>query len=159
MRILAVSDTHGRVERLAVLARAPFPVDCVFHLGDAESQEDLIRSFFSCPVCFVKGNCDTFSREEENVLMTLENRKFFLTHGHKYGVSYTFEKMVREGLRRGAEAVCFGHTHRPLIMEQNGILLVNPGSLTFPRQADRKPTFALIEFEREGRIRADILEA
>ena len=74
------------------------------------------------------------------------------------GVSFTLEKVIREGLRRSADCICFGHTHMPLVTEQSGILLVNPGSLTFPRQAGRRPACAILETDGEGRLRAAVWE-
>ncbi len=41
-----------------------------------------------------------------------------------YGVS-------EEAAARGCEIVCFGHTHKPVVEKKNGVLVINPGSLSF----------------------------
>ena len=43
----------------------------------------------------------------------------------------------------------YGHTHTPVVEEENGILVINPGSLTFPRQQGRRPSYAVMEIEEE----------
>ena len=40
--------------------------------------------------------------------------------------------LAEEAARRGCKAALYGHTHRALISEENGVLLVNPGSLRYP---------------------------
>ena len=39
----------------------------------------------------------------------------------------------------------FGHTHRPDIIEEDNITLINPGSISYPRQADGIPTYIILE--------------
>ncbi len=69
----------------------------------------------------------------------------------------------REGRRKrllrrfpDARVVIFGHSHIPLLEDEDGLLLLNPGSPTDKR---RQPeyTFALLRVE-EGSVRAEILE-
>ena len=56
-----------------------------------------------------------------------------------------------EAERRCVRIACFGHTHVPFCKEINGIIYVNPGSLSQPRQEGRKPSYALLEIDEEGR--------
>ena len=56
-----------------------------------------------------------------------------------------------EAAARNCQAVLFGHTHKPVVEEQNGIVAVNPGSLSYPRQEGRKPSYAVMEIQ-QGRI-------
>ena len=50
----------------------------------------------------------------------------------------------------------FGHTHYPEIEMQEGILVINPGSLTFPRQRVRKFSYAVMEAEEGKDLQAEI---
>ena len=50
----------------------------------------------------------------------------------------------------------FGHTHYPEIEMQEGILVINPGSLTFPRQRGRKFSYAVMEAEEGKDLQAEI---
>lgn len=52
---------------------------------------------------------------------------------------------------------CSGHTHRPLLDENDPELTVlNPGSLSFPRQEGRRPSYALMEYGESGKARFEI---
>ncbi len=57
------------------------------------------------------------------------------------------------GRRKGAEGrfVMFGHTHRPFFEEMDEIIVLNPGSLSFPRQEGRKGSYMIMETDGEGR--------
>lgn len=40
--------------------------------------------------------------------------------------------------------------------DKSGILAVNPGSLSYPRQEGRKPSYALMEIDEEGNVEVSI---
>ena len=44
----------------------------------------------------------------------------------------------------------FGHTHRPFFEDDNGIIVLNPGSLSFPRQEGRKGSYMILEMDQDG---------
>ena len=82
MRILIVSDTHGREENLERVLQEKGPFQHLIHLGDVEGQEDYIEVIAGCPVHIVAGNNDFFSdlpREEE---FWIKDSHIFITHGH-----------------------------------------------------------------------------
>ncbi|MDD3338623.1 MAG: metallophosphoesterase [Lachnospiraceae bacterium] len=150
MRVLIVSDTHGRAEQLGSILQQNQPLNYLVHCGDVEGDEDYIRALAGCPVYMVKGNNDFFCdlpREEE---FYLGNCKVFLTHGHYYGVSMDLEGIMDEGRARGADIVMFGHTHRPVVEEGKNIVALNPGSLSYPRQMGRKPSYIVMEIDEKN---------
>ena len=49
----------------------------------------------------------------------------------------------------------YGHTHRPVVDERGAVTLVNPGSLSYPRQNGRRPSYILMELEN-GKASYDI---
>ncbi len=145
MKILIVSDTHGRDEKLEAAVAVEQPFDYLIHCGDVEGREFFIEALAECPCTIVAGNNDFFSdlpREEEIVL---EEHKIMVTHGHNYGVSMDLYGISEEASARDCEMVCFGHTHKPVIEKKNGVLVINPGSLSFPRQEGRQPSYAVME--------------
>lgn len=75
----------------------------------------------------VKGNYDYSPADGERVLQ-IEQVKIFLTHGHLYSAKSTLLKLKLRAKELGCKAVIFGHTHSPLICEDDGILFINPGS-------------------------------
>jgi len=42
----------------------------------------------------------------------------------------------------------YGHIHRPVVDYDNGLIAINPGSLTYPRQEGRKPTYIIMDIEK-----------
>ena len=148
MKVLIVSDTHGRDENLeeAVLREAPF--DYLIHCGDVEGREIFIEALAECPCIIVAGNNDFFtdlSHEEE---ITLEGHKMLFTHGHYYFVSRNHDRLVEKAREDNCQIAMYGHTHTPVIEEEDGILVINPGSLTYPRQRGRRPSYAVMELEQ-----------
>ena len=56
--------------------------------------------------------------------------------------------VLDEGKARECQVVLFGHTHRPVEENRRGILLLNPGSLSYPRQEGRRPSYAVMELQQ-----------
>ena len=50
----------------------------------------------------------------------------------------------------------FGHTHKPVIEKKNGVLVINPGSVSFPRQEGRKPSYVILNLEEGKEPQAEI---
>lgn len=150
MKILIVSDTHRRIDNLDRALEQVGPVDMLIHLGDLEGSEDYIEAVMECPVYMVAGNNDFYSyipREEE---VQIGKYKAFLTHGHYYYVSMGTQMLKEEARARGAQIAMFGHTHRPVVEYSDGLIVLNPGSLTYPRQEGRRPSFIVMELDRFG---------
>ena len=83
-------------------------------------------------------------RERE---LEIAGKKIWLTHGHNYYVSLDLKVIKDEARARGMDIVMFGHTHRPVIEVEDDITLINPGSISYPRQADGIPTYIMLEID------------
>lgn len=156
MKVLIVSDTHGSDTNLERAVAREKPFDMMIHCGDVEGREIFIQALADVPCCIVSGNNDFFSdlpREEE---FFLGGKRVMVTHGHYYGVSMDIQGLVEEAGSRGCQAVFFGHTHRPVIQQRDGILAINPGSLAYPRQQGRKPSYAVLFIDGQGDMKAEI---
>ena len=150
MKVLIVSDTHGRDAALKNLLEKIKPIDLLVHCGDVEGSEDYIRDLAGCPVQMVAGNNDFFCdlpREEE---FYIGNYHVLLTHGHYYYISMGTQMLKEDARARGFDIVMFGHTHRPCLEQDEGITLLNPGSLSYPRQEGRRPSYMIIDVDPEG---------
>lgn len=150
MKILIVSDTHGHERNLKKVVEKVGQTDLFIHLGDIEGHEDYIEALADCPVHMVSGNNDFFSdlpREEE---FQLGRYRVLITHGHYYGVSVGTDRLKEEACSRNIDIVMYGHTHRPEIDIDDHVTVLNPGSLSYPRQWGRKPSYMLMEIDREG---------
>lgn len=150
MKVLIVSDTHGHNSNLEKVLDKVKPIDALIHCGDVEGQEDYISALAECPTFIVAGNNDYFSDLNREMEFSLDGKNIFLTHGHYYGVAMGNEKILEEGRGRGVDMVMFGHTHRPCLEQHDDITLINPGSLSYPRQQGRRPSFTIMEIDRNN---------
>lgn len=148
MRSLIVSDTHGHGENLTKVLEKIGSVDALIHCGDIEGQDEYIRTIAKCPCYMVAGNNDWGSNLKRELEFNLGDYRILLTHGNNYGVSVGTERLRDEAECRGVQIAMFGHTHRPMIEEKDNLVLLNPGSLCYPRQIGRKPSFIIMEIDR-----------
>ncbi len=154
MKILIVSDTHGHDSNLKRVLKKNGTPDALIHLGDSENTEDHLKKLALCPVYMVAGNCDGFTNLPLTRIVELDGCRILLTHGHPFYVSVDLEKLVEEAKINGCSVAMFGHTHRPLIDQSDPSLTVlNPGSLSYPRQDGHMPSYILMETEGKGKAR------
>ena len=128
MKILVVSDTHGDTGSLlrAVSDEAP---ELILHLGDHWGDcRPVLEAYPDIPLRAVRGNCDR-PGEADNDEFVVEGKRFFMAHGHQYGVKYQLGDIVNNAMLRCADILLFGHTHRCLLTERDGLTIMNPGSL------------------------------
>ena len=152
MKILIVSDTHRQHAGLQKALDLVRPIDMMIHLGDVEGSENYIRTLAGCPVEMVAGNNDFFSDLDRELEIDLAGTKVLITHGHNYGVSLDPAELIDEAASRGISVVFFGHTHKPVILRRGNITAVNPGSLSYPRQEGRTPSYAVLDIDRQGKF-------
>ena len=150
MRILIVSDTHKHNENLMDVLDNIGHLDMVIHCGDAEGREDDFREKINCPLYIVAGNNDYFSDLQKELVFSIGSQRVLLTHGHYYYVSMGTERLVEEAKVRGVNIVIYGHTHRPKMEINDGVVVLNPGSLSYPRQNGRIPTYMVVEVDEQG---------
>ena len=150
MKVLIVSDTHRKNENFLKVLERVAPIDMLVHCGDIEGSEYLIAQAAGCPVEMVVGNNDFFSDLPREKEFYIGKYKVWLTHGHTYYVSMGNEYLKEEARARSADIVMYGHTHRPVVDIKGGLVAVNPGSLTYPRQEGRRPSFVIMELDRKG---------
>ena len=155
-KILVISDTHGRTKNLEKILPKVQPVDYLFHLGDVGRDADYIEVIAECPCVFVAGNNDFYSELPTERLPKIEDTRFFLTHGHNYYVNAHKTLLAKVAKEKGADVAVFGHTHVPFQEEVNGVLLLNPGSLSLPRQEDHYPTYMILYVSEGGKVEAEL---
>ncbi len=158
MRVLIVSDTHKQDKNLETLLKRMGELDLLIHLGDVEGSEDYIEAIAPCPVEMVAGNNDYFSRLDREKELRIGKYKVLITHGHYYYVTLGTEHIKTEAISRQFDIVMYGHTHKPLLEYGKGVTVLNPGSLSYPRQEGRIPTYALMEIDNEGEAHFTLCE-
>lgn len=140
MRALVLSDTHGLTRELReVVDRTSF--SAIFHCGDFCCDRTELPFV---PTGIVRGNCDAVRDVPEEQVIAWGGFRVLLTHGHRYRVKETLLPLKYRALEVRANLVLFGHSHVPMATMEDGVLLVNPGSLAAPRRFPR-PTYVVLE--------------
>ena len=156
MKILIVSNTHGRHSAFDKALKEAGKIDALVHLGDTEGGEDYIEAVCGCPAYVLAGNNDFFSDNLREMEVVFGTKKAFMTHGHYYYVSLGPERIIEEGKMRNADIVMFGHTHKPFLEMIDGMIVLNPGSLSYPRQEGRKGSYIMMEIEPDCDVKCEI---
>ncbi len=150
MKIGITGDTHGHIQAIRQLLTVVEPVDYWLHTGDYSQDARFLVAETMLPVLTVAGNCDKpIGIANLDEFLVLEDKRIWLTHGHRYMKDYKIEEMVWWARKLEADIVVFGHTHVPLIKWFGDTLLINPGSLVLPR-GDEGPTYAVLTLQ-EGK--------
>ncbi|UCF19244.1 MAG: metallophosphoesterase family protein [Gemmatimonadota bacterium] len=126
LRIGVISDTHGLLRNEVYGAFKG--VDEILHAGDVGDAGILHELEVIAPVHAVYGNVDGWELRKdlpETLEMERLGRKIAMIHGHQWATPQVPDLIERFA---GAAVVIFGHTHRPLVQQVGGTLVVNPGS-------------------------------
>ena len=148
MKILVVSDLHGREDLFRRACLMHGDRDGVLFLGDGTRDIDADAltqngGFFAG----VRGNCDPLSVRVQNydfdteLFLSIGEYNVIMMHGHLYGVKGGIERAVAYASSRGADILLYGHTHIPQeryypegtqigdVKLQKPLWVMNPGSL------------------------------
>lgn len=142
-RILVFSDTHGDIN-YCIDAISRIPAGIIIHAGDyVRDAEDLISIYPDKDIRYVKGNNDLGSKAPRSLIIELDGVKIFVVHGHEHRVKYElhYNTLAESARNAGCDMAVFGHTHISYDGIENGVRLLNPGSVRFGG------TYAIIEIE------------
>lgn len=153
MKIAVISDTHGNYPLAVRALELAGAVDHVIHLGDHIEDAQLIGDIMERNVVMVAGNCDIGSSAPRETVMNLGGRRFFISHGDRYGVKGGLGRLRAKAGEERAGIALYGHTHIPSVAEIDGVLCVNPGSL---QKTAERASFALLTIDR-GTVKAEII--
>lgn len=157
MRILIVSDTHKDNRNYYTALERERPLDMVIHCGDSGGDELHLEDVAGCPFYIVAGNTDYYSSLPRELFVEVEGHRVLVTHGHKYYVNDGPDTLRAYAKGEGADIVFYGHTHVPDLDFDDDVAVVNPGSLSYPRQENRRPSYAVMEIDRRGKVHYDIV--
>ncbi len=141
MKILVLGDTHGYNDTMYDVIAKESPFDMLIHCGDIEGEQDRLRAKVDCALHIVAGNNDYDPDMERIIVFDIGEYKAVLTHGHRYRLYEGYDPLFYLANENQADYVFFGHTHVPVVHEEGPVTFVNPGSLTYPRQNGRQPTY------------------
>lgn len=149
-KILIVSDTHGYNEALWQVINKEEPFDMLVHCGDFENNPSILETKVDCDVHMVSGNNDWGGGLSRTQVFNIGHHKVVLVHGHRYRLWEDLSSLVYLARENEADIVMFGHLHLPIVQTMDGVTLINPGSLTYPRQANHVPTYIIMTVDDKG---------
>jgi len=145
-----MSDSHGDKSAMRKAATLESP-EMILHLGDHDRDCAAIEMEFpGIQFRCVRGNCDRSSTGLDEREFALEGKRFFLTHGHIYGVKTGLSSIIRSAAGRDADVLIFGHTHIPHFSVREKLSVINPGSIGMGEK-----TYAVLEL-KNGVVSCDI---
>ena len=146
-----MSDVHGSIYYLkkALEKFVEEKADYIVMLGDAlyhgprnplpkdykPSEVAYLLNEYKDKIIAIKGNCDSevdqmvleFPILAEYTIILHNGIRIFATHGHK------FNKENLPNISAG-DVLVHGHTHLPVAEKYKGISILNPGSITLPKE-------------------------
>ena len=149
MRIVVISDSHGRSDIIDKILSLQPDACYVFFLGDnTRDIEDFEILYPHKKFLTVSGNCDFNSFYPYTGMETVEGVKIFYTHGHTLNVKSSTEYLLKSAKQNGCKIALYGHTHIANTLYEDGVYLVNPGSVSRPRNSG--PSYAVIDITPKG---------
>lgn len=134
MRVLVTADTHAPNRKLPDwLVRLAGRADLVLHAGDFCDFSTYGTFAALAPLYAVRGNNDLDLHLPERLLLRLAGVSVGIVHGDLGPGRSTAERALFAFPER-PQVVVFGHSHAQLLQRVEGVLLLNPGSPTKPRE-------------------------
>lgn len=151
MKLFFMSDIHGSLHflKLALEAYKKEEANYIIMLGDAlyhgprnvlpqeynPGEVAKILNQYKHNIIAVKGNCDSevdqmiinFPMMSDYSFVLHNERRIFLSHGHKFSPDNLPELSSKE-------VFAYGHTHIPIAESRDGIYIINPGSISLPKE-------------------------
>jgi len=154
INILVISDTHGNTNPIRqLLANYQGIVSAVVHLGDytrdmscfaiSDKDKDMYH--------IVIGNNDPLIDIYDERVITVGGIRMFITHGHRYNVKSSPDKLIYRAQELNVHACLFGHTHKPVLFTEKNIVFLNPGSPTYPYPETNRG-YGLLRISEDGNL-------
>lgn len=156
LRILIMSDSHGRNENvelaIAQVREEIGEFQMLVHLGDVGDAREL-ESLAGVPCYIVRGNTDYDAKLLNVNVIEAGGHRIFATHGHLYQVDMRLDLLRFAALENDCDIAMYGHTHVPYLEEDpDDVTILNPGSISKPRQADHRYTYMVMEIDDEDEV-------
>lgn len=148
MKFFVISDTHGNTDKVKQVYERLVGIDCLIHLGDFQRDALSLEQELGVKVISLKGNTDCSHSANDFKILETEFGKILLVHGHTENVKFTLQNLLNRAKELNCKAVFFGHTHESFYGEYDGIYLLNPGSLSFPKVSD-KASYAIVQTKKD----------
>lgn len=147
-KLLVVSDTHGDDFLLENIIELEKP-NYIIHAGDHELSKEWLDER---NILFVKGNNDYHG--EDVLVLSINNKTIVLTHGHKQYSIFNWHHSLYEHFKKyNPDIIIYGHSHKEVIDKfNNQTFIINPGSISYPRNKDKIGTYIIIIMDKTIQI-------
>lgn len=143
-----ISDTHGRVR--PEIVQSLENVDLILHAGDVGGPDVLETLQKLAPVAAVRGNMDYGSWTDD-----LPVTRRVKMGGVRIYMIHDIHDLDLDPTQTEIQVVVSGHTHRPHMEKQGGVLLLNPGSAGYGNRLNQISVAKL--FIQEGGIESELI--
>jgi putative phosphoesterase len=143
-----IADTHGMIRTTALQALAGCSL--IVHAGDVGRAAVLQALRRIAPVFAVRGNSDLGywgAKLPKTQVVSIGEALVYVLHD--------VTELRLDPAASGFAAVVSGHTHRPAVVERDGVLFVNPGSAG-PGRHGVPPSVALLRV-KDGDASASVV--
>ena len=136
VRLAVFADTHGNRRYMQEVLGNHGPFNMIVHLGDGVREGRELADQQGLPFIGVRGNEDYGATAPLENNISIHGFKIFMMHGHQMDINpyqdgqtwkRHYAEMACRAARNGSDIFLFGHTHKPVLKSQEGILLCNPG--------------------------------
>ena len=139
-KLLIISDSHGNNEIIEKIIKKEKP-EIIIHAGDYCTNEEWMNTHITY---YVDGNNDYHNKR--SLLFNIFNYKFYLLHSDELFSfnQITYEnRLINLAKENQVDVLIFGHTHVPYIKDDIKPYLINPGSLSYPRQSNGNKAYVI----------------
>lgn len=144
MKLIVVSDSHGKDDVLENILQMYPDADAFIHCGDIEADPSLFPQFIT-----VKGNNDIFYDYPDYQILAIAEHRIYITHSHQFTYAKRMQQMAAKAKEFDCDIVCYGHTHVAFDGECDGVRIINPGSVWRSRDG-RGPSYAIIDIHQDN---------
>ncbi len=108
MKLVVISDSHGRADRVGRVMDMHRDYDALLFLGDGLYDVCDVAG----AVC-VRGNCDYMVREgtDNERMLCFDGARILMMHGHTHSVKSGDGRAIHYAISKGADLLLYGHTH------------------------------------------------
>lgn len=139
MKVIIVSDSHGKVGILDDIVNCHADADMFLHCGDIEEDPQDFPMYR-----IVTGNNDFYFDLPDELVIPAGKHKIYMTHGHLLSFRHRHDDLVKKAKEHGCDIACYGHSHVAALEKKDGIMILNPGSLWRARDS-RGPSYAILQ--------------
>lgn len=136
-KLLLISDSHGYIDNIKNIIEKEKPIDMIIHLGDIVADAlQTAEEFKDIEVKYVVGDYDCSTMEPKELVIEEQGWRIFLTHGHLYEIKKGLNRLIKRAKQLDADIVLFGDNHIQKCINHEGIIYINPGSVSESREND-----------------------